>query len=86
MGNQTSSESDIKDICKCLICWENIDKKNLLLCTRCNIQMHDNCFKNFSSIKNIDYCFCPHCQRIGTIGKVGQELSRKRKSIFEKSI
>ena len=78
MSNATSNTNTHSD--NCLVCWEIIQKHNLVSCSRCNIQMHDFCYVNYNKIKNYNYCICPHCQRVGTLG---QELWHKQ--MFEKS-
>ena len=54
---------------KCILCWENITKDKLIKCTRCNSQLHDYCKHNYDKENNIiDYCKCPNCLRVGTLG------------------
>ena len=64
----------------CFVCWEIIQKHNLVCCSRCNIQMHNFCYANYNKIKNYNYSICPNCQRVDTLEK---ELLHKH--IFEKS-
>jgi hypothetical protein len=63
----------------CLVCWERIKPKNIVSCSRCNIQIHDFCYQNYNKINKYNYYICPHCQRVGTFEK---ELW-KRECIFE---
>jgi hypothetical protein len=51
---------------RCLICWEPIHFIELVQCTRCHIQLHTHCEELYRTGKN--YCKCPHCQQIGTLG------------------
>lgn len=53
---------------KCILCWENIKKDNLIKCVRCNSQLHDYCVDKYNNVNNIDYCKCPNCLRIGSLG------------------
>lgn len=54
---------------KCILCWENIKKDKLIKCYRCNSQLHDYCVDNYEKENNIvDYCKCPNCLRVGSLG------------------
>ena len=50
----------------CLICWDQVEYIDLVICTRCNIKLHAYCEETYRNGKG--YCKCPHCQRIGTLG------------------
>ena len=65
MGNKISNQNTI-EINRCLICWKNIDTQKWCKCVRCNILLHSLCEERYRGQKN--YCECPHCRRIGTIG------------------
>ena len=67
MGNSTSLESKHQnDICA--ICNKNIDIRNLLMCIRCNISLHDSCY-DIATKLNKTFTRCPLCNRIGCVGK-----------------
>ena len=65
MYNKSVNELNISSTC--LICWENINTQKWCKCVTCNIMLHDLCEKLYRGEKK--YCECPHCRRIGTIGK-----------------
>ena len=62
MGNSTSKQNIIESN-TCLICWDNI---NTQTCVKCNITLHNLCEETYRGEK--EYCECPHCRRVGTIG------------------
>ena len=64
MGKAYSSHKTY-EIQDCLICWEQINSVDLVMCNHCNIQMHANCEEVYRNTKG--YCKCPHCQNIGTL-------------------
>jgi hypothetical protein len=43
-----------------------INVEDLVICTRCNIVLHDTCYDNICSNKN--YTQCPNCNHIGSLG------------------
>ena len=53
---------------KCLICWENIESIEKISCFQCNIMLHAYCEETYRNISSRQYCKCPHCQQIGTLG------------------
>lgn len=65
MGNCCSSKRIPED---CFICWEPVDSRPLILCTHCNIHMHGHCQEMYRIKSQHNYCKCPHCQQIGTLG------------------
>jgi hypothetical protein len=66
MGNYVSTQNDIDYGDKtCLICWDNIEYIDLIICIKCNICLHAYCEETYRG--TIGYCKCPHCQRIGTL-------------------
>ena len=80
MYNSTSNVNTNTHSDTCFICWEIIQKHNLVCCSRCNIQMHNFCYANYNKIKNYNYCICPHCQRVDSL-----EKALLPKHIFENS-
>jgi hypothetical protein len=78
MGNTNTNTNKDGDIC--LVCWEKIHKRHILICNKCNIQMHLSCYKNYNIINKHTLCICPHCQRIGTL----ERKTLSRQFIFEK--
>jgi hypothetical protein len=58
MENNTESKT-------CFICWEEIKSTSWVQCVRCDILLHCDCNNVYN---NRNYCKCPHCQRIGTLG------------------
>jgi len=59
MGNRVSKISSEKE---CLICWENIENKNVYVkCDKCRIFLHSDCV--FSYCIQISIKKCPHCQQ-----------------------
>jgi hypothetical protein len=65
MGNSITNKTMIEPE-TCLICWENIGSHKWCKCVRCHIILHELCESTYRGEK--DYCECPHCRRIGTIG------------------
>ncbi len=65
MGSSCSQNQSLNNE-KCLICWEEIEgqRESYVECFRCNIQLHENCERQFRS--NKQYCKCIHCQSVGT--------------------
>jgi hypothetical protein len=67
MGNSASNQiKNSKN--ECFICRKNIDSETWSTCIRCNIILHELCEEKFRGEKN--YCQCPHCLKIGTIGTI----------------
>lgn len=63
MGNRLSKISSEKE---CLICWENIENKNIYVkCDRCRIYLHTHCAYSYCIQKSMKKC--PHCQWIGSL-------------------
>lgn len=59
MGNRLSKINLDKE---CLICWENIENKNIYVkCVNCRIYLHSHCA--YSYCIKISMKKCPHCQR-----------------------
>jgi ribosomal protein L37AE/L43A len=87
MGNSNSIHNNTNNNNnndKCIVCWkQNIEniQNQLIYCSKCHMQMHELCYKNYNEIKNYNFYICPHCQRVGTLE---EELWRKQR-IFEKS-
>lgn len=52
----------------CIICWENVEDIDKVTCIRCNISLHAFCEETDRSINTRQYCRCPHCQQVGTLG------------------
>jgi hypothetical protein len=69
MENNNISEPDNK---KCLICWDNITCNTWAKCHICDILLHDKCETIYRTINNRKYCQCPHCQEVGTLGRMYQ--------------
>ena len=65
MGNSVSIHNHIDE---CIICWESIDPTDKVTCIRCNITLHAYCEENDRTVRTRQYCKCPHCQGIGTLG------------------
>ena len=65
MGNSVSMHNQVDE---CIICWESIDTKDKVTCIRCNISLHAYCEENDRTVRTRQYCKCPHCQGIGTLG------------------
>jgi hypothetical protein len=52
---------------ECFLCNEITDECTpRVLCIRCNVVVHDDCFKTYSGDKT--YCICPQCKEVGTMG------------------
>jgi len=76
MGNTISLDNNLfsndlftKDAVKCYICKKDIEKLNdLVKCVRCNIKIHYDCEEKYRIINNNNYCACPNCYKIGTLG------------------
>ena len=64
--NNVNREKNIIKLKTCFTCRENIDTQKWSTCTRCNIIIHYSCEEIYRGEKQ--YCECPHCHRIGTIG------------------
>jgi hypothetical protein len=54
----------------CYICNKNISDTSYVICVRCKIRLHDNCQEIHCA--NDNYCVCPKCQQIGSLGSVYQ--------------
>ena len=52
----------------CAICNKIVDVKNLLMCVRCQVSLHESCYDSATSI-NQSYNICPICNRIGCVIK-----------------
>ena len=66
MGNILSSVLYKKK--HCFICNKQIGTTDITKCVRCNILLHDNCEIIYRNTR--DYCKCPNCQKIGSLGKI----------------
>lgn len=64
MGNTLSRNTLSQQ--ECIICWEQIQDIELVMCNICNIQLHVSCEEIYRNTRK--YCKCPHCQGIGTLG------------------
>jgi len=54
---------------ECLICWDKINTTaNFTKCLRCNIVLHSECETIYRGVR--DWCKCPHCQRVGSLGTI----------------
>ena len=49
---------------KCSICFNKIFT-NYLICIRCNIYLHEKCYKPY---QHDNYTKCPYCNQVGCIG------------------
>jgi len=65
MGNNISYPINVENH-PCLICWDNIGSQKWSKCVRCNIVLHSTCEEMYRGER--DWCKCPHCQRVGSIG------------------
>jgi hypothetical protein len=63
MGNLQSTKPII-----CEICNKQIHLDELLICVRCEISLHESCYRNTND-NNKNYTQCPKCERVGCIGK-----------------
>lgn len=70
MGITSSRYRVINNTNECLICWDKIITKKFTKCVRCNIVLHDECERTYRTIQNYNYCKCPHCRRIGSLGRL----------------
>jgi hypothetical protein len=52
----------------CVICNKIVDVKNLLMCVRCHVSLHESCY-DFATSINRSYNICPICNRIGCVIK-----------------
>jgi len=68
MGSNSSNQILFEENQTCLICWEQINIRELTKCVRCNISLHHLCEETYRGDKG--YCKCPHCQRIGSLGSL----------------
>jgi hypothetical protein len=66
-NNNSMTEIDDKT---CLICWDTITCNTWAKCMWCNILLHDICETTYRTGNNRKYCQCPHCQRVGTLGRI----------------
>jgi hypothetical protein len=60
-NNNKYKESDL-----CYICRKNVDKNEIVTCVRCNINLHTVCEDIYRHNRN--YCKCPKCGHIGSLG------------------
>ena len=67
MGNSSFSKSKYENEI-CAICNKKIDVKNLMICVRCQVSLHESCYDIATDI-NQTYTKCPCCYRIGSVGK-----------------
>ena len=58
----------------CLICWDYITADKWVMCVRCKILLHNECFEKDRQIHNRNHCLCPHCQRVGSLGALNASL------------
>ena len=76
MGNTMSLDNNLfsNDLfsiyfVKCHICKKDIvNVIDLVKCVRCNIKIHYDCEEKYRIINNNNYCECPNCYKIGTLG------------------
>jgi len=69
MENNNTLITEIEDN-KCLICWDSITCNTWARCFGCNILLHDKCETIYRTINNRNHCLCPHCHRVGTLGRI----------------
>ena len=55
---------------ECLICLENISSQRFVQCIICKILLHTECESMSRLVTNRQFCLCPHCQQVGTLGGV----------------
>lgn len=77
--NNNNNKNNNND--KCIVCWKQNLENQLIYCSKCYMQMHELCYKNYNEIKNYKFYICPHCQRVGTL----EQESWTKQRIFEKS-
>jgi hypothetical protein len=70
MGSKISLDGRFKNNhdSKCFSCYDKINAEDLVICTRCNISLHNTCYDNICANKN--YTICPNlnCNHIGSLG------------------
>jgi len=68
MGSKISLDGRFKSnhTSKCFSCYDKINVEDLVICTRCNISLHNTCYVNICANKN--YTQCPNCIHIGSLG------------------
>lgn len=66
--NHKNNELKYKETDLCYICRKIINKDETLTCTNCNIKLHAVCEDKYRHNRN--YCKCPKCDKIGTLGAV----------------
>ncbi len=78
MGNFLTKKRNAikeKELCnECIICWDPVDKSELVVCVQCKIIMHKKCEEMYKN--NVEFSKCPHCQKVGGLGS----LSNKNES------
>ena len=63
--NNKDNNDNLADL-SCFHCSQKINYQRNTFCIRCNIILHDTCWKNHYD--NGLYCICPNCRKIGTLG------------------
>ena len=59
--------SNSNTLVKCHLCKKDIEQVyDLVKCVRCKICVHYDCEEKYRSNQN--YCVCPNCHKIGTLG------------------
>ena len=66
----TNTNSSIITDKKCLICWDIIVCDTWAKCHICDILLHDKCEEKYRTINKRNHCQCPHCQDVGTLGRM----------------
>ena len=68
MGSKISLDGRFKSKhdSKCFSCYHKINVEDLVICTRCNISLHNTCECENRANKN--YTQCPNCNNIGSLG------------------
>ena len=51
----------------CTICAKKVDSEISVLCIRCNIVMHTECY-DANKNPNNGYTTCPNCNKVGVLG------------------
>lgn len=68
-NNNDDFETDIKyndSKITCHLCLKDIEYESQVFCIRCDIQLCNPC--NDKDGKDRNYCLCPNCKEIGTLG------------------
>ena len=75
MGNNSCSTTENLLENKCIICWDQITCDTWAMCVQCKILLHCECETTYRTINNRNYCLCPHCQRVGSLGTIYKGLN-----------